>query len=648
MKKALSVIIIILCTLSISSCDISNIINQFKDESNDNGGNNADIKIEDESYKVLQQETTLVLSDLSDEIYNYFVFKIGEVARVPLAYHASEYHSGLTDTQYTWTDTTVNSTTLSETEAELTENTISAEIGSSIKSGFESSVGVEELGVSASMKSTLESELSSKIGTESKITNSNENQLEVMSVQEKRTEKTITIDKSSPRGHYWYAVCTSCDVYVALVCDKHSNTYEYYFITTSVGEKYDAMIYSGERDRLIPNIEEKLNFDATVFDDMDLFGDAEKKTYKAVINLEQLIDSSKELCSPSSDFSGDGYEYKKSEGVLYLYGKDNGKYFDSFKLVGNYGKYNDRDREITTVVDNMSIVIDTTHDVTLELERVAFKSNNGRSAIACTEETNENVTIHLISSGVEKGNKIQGGQSASSILDLSKQTLKISGRVPLYISPAGEYKSGADGIEANTLILNFNSSLTIEAGRGGDGSNGAVVSDGKNGLPGANGAHGGNAINVSSLDIVKCYALKLYAGSGGNGGNGSAGNNPDFNPLGTATPRIGGKGGNGGDGGCGILVYEDVNIEEMLSNVEIFVCQGGYGGNGGNGGAGGGSNHVGRGGDGGDGGYGGYACATEGGSKSYFDAYNGRGGSGGQGGCNTNDTSKNGANGQDR
>ena len=505
MKKVLLALLTLLFVSFMSGCNISD----FTDLLENKGDGETTLSIQDESYKVYQKDTTLVYSDTSDEIYNHFVFKIGEVARVPIAYYTSEYHSGITDTQYTWTEITVSSSSLSETETELTENTVSSEIGTSIKSSIEAGVGASEMGMSAYLKSSIESELSSKLGAESKITNSNENRLEILEVQESRKEKKITIDKYSPKGHYWYAICTSCDIYVALVCDKISNTYEYCIITTSVGEKYDAMLYSGERDRLTPNIEEKLNFDTSIFNEIELFGESESISCKAVINLEPYIDTTKDVCSLTSDFSGDGYEYKKSEGILYLYGKDNGKYFDSFKLVGNYGKLDNRDHAITTIVDNLSIKIDSSHDLALELERLVFKSNNSESAISCSSESNKNITVDLVSIGASGENEIRGGQAGNAILNFKDQNLKISGNVPLKINVADGFKSGADGIRAKKLILDFDSSLTVEAGDGKDGSDGAAVSDNKNGLPGSNGGNGGHAINVTSLEIVKCYMLKL-------------------------------------------------------------------------------------------------------------------------------------------
>ena len=376
MKKTLLIIFVLACTLMISSCNISDLFDQIGSGNGEMGDNTPAIEIEDESYKVYKQETTLTYS-YSDEVNNYFVFKIGEVARVPLAYHASEYHSGVSDTQYTFSNTIINSTTLSKTEAELMEYTVSAGIEASLKAGVETETGISFGGVGASVKTTLESQLSNKLDSESKITNSNENRRDVVNVQESRKEKTVTIDKSSPKGHYWYAICTSCDIYVALVCNRDTGTCEYDIFTTSVGEKYDAMIYSGDRDRLDPDIEEKLNFDPSIFDGMNLLSKIEKETASVKIDLDSLTE----------DCDGEGYVYKKSEGVLYLYGAGNGKYYTTFKLAGSYGKRNDRDHVETKIIDKLSIVIDTTHDLSLIMECVAFKSTNYRSAISCTNES---------------------------------------------------------------------------------------------------------------------------------------------------------------------------------------------------------------------------------------------------------------------
>ena len=647
MKKTLLIFALLICLLFATSCGESS----NSDQSNpDVGEVTQDIKIEDESYKVYPQKTKLIFSK-TDGLYNYYVFKIGEVARVPLAYYASEYHAGLTDTQYTWSEIAVSSTSISNSEAELEEYTISSEIGSTIKSGFESSIGVEDFGINASIKASLESELSSKIGTESKITTSTENRLDIQKVQEGRREKTVTIEKSSPKGHYWYAICTSCDIYVALACNMSTKTFTYDFITTSVGEKYDAMLYSGERDRLDPDITEKLNFDVSVFDGMNLFGEVDNAVNTVEINLEQYVDTTSDYCTISQDFSGEGYSYSKSTGVLTLYGTENYKDIKKFKLVGNYGKLDSRKEIINTTLENLSIEIISNHDITIELECIALKSNNYGSAITAKESAND-INITLVSSGLSSGNKLIQGNDyifalprKNPIVDFTNQQLTLMGTAPMLVSAAENCYFGSDGIVAHKLILDFNSNLTVYGGNGINGSAGATVSDGNDGNSGSKGIDGGHAINVHSLEIKACSALKVYGGNGGNGGNGSAGNNKDFNPLGPATPR---KGGNGGNGGCGIKIVESIDAQKLISNVKTFVCHGGVGGKGGNGGPGGGTNHVGKGGNGGDGGYGGHACCTGEETITYFDSYNGAGGVGGSGGCNSNDTSKNGTNGQSR
>lgn len=651
MKKTLLILCILLCLVLSTACGSTNDSEQNDQSSEDH---NSELQFEDTSYTVYPQKTKLIFSK-SDGLYNYYVFKIGEVARVPLAYYTSEYHSGLTDTQYNWSNITVSSSTVSNTEAELREYTISSEIGSSIKSGFESSVGASDLGISASIKASLESELTSKISSESKITNSTENRQEIAKVQENRSEKTITIDKNSPKGHYWYAICTSCDIYVALACNTSSKTFTYDFITTSVGEKYDAMLYSGERDRLDPNITEKLNFDPSVFNGMDIFGELDNSIKSVEINLEEYIDTSKATCSLTKDFNGKGYSYSAASKVLTLHGTEDYTDIQKFKIIGNYGKKDSKGSIIETVINGLSIQISSVHDIIIELECVAFNSANYSPAVSANK-SEDGINITLISSGLDHGNKlIQSKGSAllcpvscSPILDCSKQNITIKGNVPLLITPDEQCNTGSDGIAANKLVIDFDSYLTVYGAHGINGSNGEAVSDDNDGKPGGNGKDGGNAINVMSLDIKKCYSLKLYGGAGGDGGNGSAGDNRDFNPLGTATPRKGGNGGNGGNGGCGIFVFEVTDLKDMISNVEIFVCHGGDGGAGGNGGAGGGKNNVGRGGNGGDGGYGGYACCSNSGDTTYFEAYNGKGGSGGAGGCNSNDTSKNGSAGQNR
>ena len=626
MKKLFALLLILACSASLFGCSL------FGDDDEDGEGDA--LQIVETAYITYPEATTLELS-YTDGLYNYFIFKVGEVECVPLAYYDNpQRHTGLVDTKYTWSDTTITSDVLRESETMMTEFAVSHDVTSSVSSGIEASATVEGGGVSAGLKTTMEAKLQTHVGTESTISTSSETAKEISAVCERRQEKSFVIEKSCPVGYYRYAVCTTCEVYVAIACNTKNNTYSVEYITTAIGDKYDSILYS-ERSSLNADVSDKLTFDSSAISGMDLFGPIENIGKTAVIDLTAHLN---ENGTRLSDFSGGGYSYSASTGVLELKGTDAYQNYSKFIIRGNYGKLDSNGHVIKNHISWLCFNINTTHDITVELESVGAATPTGRSMFS-TPYSTQDVEINLISAGLNNMLMVWGSDDDAGFM-LGDNDLSISGYAPLTIKGEAATKDGADGIVARSLKVDLDADLIIHGGNGANGESGAGAGNGNPGNDGDDGGDGGWAVNVTNFSLLKCKRLELHGGNGGHGGSGSKGNN---SVLGTAQP--GGNGGDGGWGGWGLEASACEDPMAELARAESYSITGGDGGNGGNGGKGGGDTKVGRGGNGGDGGLKGYAIGERFGS--FLPECNGIGGLGGDGGHNSNDPSKDGNDGAD-
>ena len=202
MKKiAILTIFMLLCSILLCCCDAGGLGSDGKeDEEEDKGGEEvAPIAVENNSYIVYPEDTKLVLS-YTDGLYNYFVYKLGQVECVPLSYHDKpQRHDGLADIKYSWTDTVVTSEVVRESEEKLEELTISDEVSSSIEAGFEAGVTGGGGGVSASVKTTVSAKLEEKSGSEFKIASSEAAEKEISKISEHREEKSFVIAENFTR-----------------------------------------------------------------------------------------------------------------------------------------------------------------------------------------------------------------------------------------------------------------------------------------------------------------------------------------------------------------------------------------------------------------------------------------------------------------
>ena len=594
----------------------SNNSNNNNNNNNSNNSNsNEDNFISPTSYKTpynVKACDTELVHKYSDNINNYFVYKIGEIETVPLQIWGHQGHDGITETTVQVTTGQVMIDNFAASESLMVTTAVSTELSSKLSSKVESSVNATyNDSVSAGAKSSVEAEVSASVSTS--VTNANSKMVSQSienQISKERVEGYI-VPKDAPAGHYYKAVTCACDVYVTIICNIDEKTYSYIYSTLVLTDTIVAndRFYS-ESQILKPSESEVLNFDDSVIDGIDLFGDINEEFITEIIDfslvyfnsLDETVSLKENKNQIPSKFQGN---YDSETGVFKLYSKVNGKDVDRYIIKGLYGGTDpNTGYTYNTVITNLSFDVFSTHDMEIVFDCFAYRASSGSSALFFDEHTSSDITVTIKSTG--KKNEIQGMDQIYTRKDINdgneekkeiKPTVDASavrsvvfmGKAPLTIAGATSYSKKEDitdtydggmAILARNIIVDMSSDITLSI-RGGDGStasdrdawdNDGDNSDGKDGYDGGN---GGIAMSIESITI-KSGICRATGGSGGNGGAGSEGNG---NWL---KDRVGGDGGKGGDGAYGIMCASDTQVR--IDNGNLTVS----GGNGGNGGTRGG------------------------------------------------------------
>ncbi|MBE6567886.1 MAG: hypothetical protein E7657_04425 [Ruminococcaceae bacterium] len=274
------------------------------------------------------------------------------------------------------------------------------------------------------------------------------------------------------------------------------------------------------------------------------------------------------------------------------------------------------------VYKNLSICAN--NPVHIILQDIKFTGKSGNAAIY----TPENKTMHGLTISCMGGVQVNGAAGMSALAVNGDVTLEaltdsivaITGAT--FMGGGGDPgKTGGTAIDVKgTLTLRNNEYATIDiiGGNGGNGVDGAAVEG--EGVSGNNGEHGGNGgagIQAENLVINAKSAITVYGGNGGNGGNGSNGtqgktgstygwNLPPISHK-AESGGVGGDGGHGGNGGNGAkAIVCSTIVVDAAKDISFSSGNGGDAGKGGDGGQGGKGGYneepVGQGGNGGRGG----------------------------------------------
>lgn len=546
--------------------------------------------IQRDAYKVYPEKTTLVNSK-SNGVYNYFVYKLGEIDNVPFAYLDGEYLDGISSLTYNWETSQSGTNTHSFSEESMLSMTVTAETESKLTSSIGSSIGASFGGASANINTELKSELTASNSVESSVTESEKAEKSVQTQWESKFQKTLMIPKGAPAGYYRYAVTYTCAVYVVLECNIEAKTYTYDYITLQKDNTCITGLLYSDRAELKCDDSELLEFDTSVLEGMDLFG--ELPEIPITINLD-FSDAFTYISN--SNVYKTGYDYTKfadfydeNTGVFTLTGRKDNQTVEKYIIKGCYGLEDSFGNTVNSILDGLSFRIFSSHDITVEFEGFAFRSTEQYPAIYMDDRSGADITLTIYSNGAE--NRIEGGNQQDAISFKFNETLSLVGHAPLKVmggngsNNSTSPQNGGCGIRANTITVNMTETLKITGGNGGNaydrpaGDNDGDGSDGRDGYVGGN---GGCGIYTSSL-FIRNGAVTIYGGDGGDGGNASEGNGA-IKILGG--DKQGGDGGDGGNGGYALACYN--NTDNYRIELESGTCLYVYGGNGGDSGARGG------------------------------------------------------------
>jgi hypothetical protein len=628
-----------------------------------NGGNNGDNENNENDsmngiktpYKTRKCDTDLIHS-YTDDVNNYFIFKIGEVEVVPLHIFGYLGHDGIKDRTLQITTREVDITKfMSSQENKITE-ALSGDISAKIAGKLENIAGVTFEGLmSAEQKKSIEAEICGSLAYSVTEVDNETFQAEIMTEVSKETIEGYTITGDMPAGTYYSAVTCACEVYVTLICNIPEKTCSYAYSTLVIeGSVNPNDSYFSESQIMRPDSNSKLEFDTSVLDSIDPFGDIEgDKFVSKTLDFSQIFteaygNKDYDFASKYAEYFPDNYDATSK--ALILHSKVDNEDVDRYIIKGMYGKQNDRGYIIDTVLKDICIKVFSNHDIEIEFDSFAFVAPELTSAVYIDPQSNENINLTIKSSGKE--NLIIGcaqvympmddtffplGDSFKKYPTIDAGCIKavnITGYAPLSVVGGNGMDfafTGEGGIaisaKAITVDMGSNATVILQGGNGANANNRAADDNdgnGSDGKDGYQGAKGGDAIVTSSFTL-KNGNCQIIAGNGGNGGAGSECNGTIFNK------RVGGNGGNGGAGGIGITSTSG-SLTVTVNGGSLTV----KGGNGGNGGTRGGVHNHGEPGAQGKGGAAGVACMSGATVTDNTDRYNGTTGKNGSEGTGTN------------
>ena len=247
------------------SCDISFDFSQ--------GGNTHDtVKIVDNNALITDEMLAYeVHSECSDDTpvdsftdgeYNYFLFKIGEVDKVPIYYENKQRYSGIGEYSLSFSTEETNTNTIQTANSNCISKTVSV--------GNKTTANFQALKQTAKLAMEMSNSISSTSSTSKTITNTITNTIK----QQKAT--TYKLSSDCPAGYYRFTVYGTCDIFAVVASSPEDKTYDIEYVPFVKPESIEEGWYysqdgSFENDRDLTNTIEKLEFDDNLLQSIDLY-----------------------------------------------------------------------------------------------------------------------------------------------------------------------------------------------------------------------------------------------------------------------------------------------------------------------------------------------------------------------------------------
>ena len=247
------------------------------DSSNDDSNNTQQpdriivqqYKIKD-IYKTYPQfKSDTPIDSFTDGESNYFFFKIGEIARVPIAYSSTVFYQGIGTRVLKFSSTESIETTISN----AVENCLSATVTAGVEIDVGLGAGEENDGNAFIAGALLQSELSASLSASTSRTLAQS----VSNTFSKCSEDIFELDPSCPEGCYRYTIYANCEIYLSIEADLETQTFDYtYLCFVKNDTKIEGWIYSEdgyyETPETIYQEMEKLSVTKEILESIDLYG----------------------------------------------------------------------------------------------------------------------------------------------------------------------------------------------------------------------------------------------------------------------------------------------------------------------------------------------------------------------------------------
>ena len=423
-----------------------------------------------------------------DNTNNYYLFVLGHINFVPLAYRDAIIYNGKTPITIGYSNSDVSETSISKSveeaysysfsESSTTEWSKSKEVGACIDGWFSAKVSKTKGG---------------STGWDKTNTNSVANTFTTASSKARELTDSIEVtigNNNEPSGKYRFSLFSTTDVYYVLVTNRAK---------TQVTQAYTAVCARPQ------SLAWGIDYEP------DMGGSFAKTAGGDLLTIPQIVLS--RLPDPADIY--DGSTFLPNEGSI--------QEFDIFGRTSfTIGISANIDRAVITgdsntiYRDSEIIVAQRTSPLTIELNNVYAVGINGGNGVTGQDggygrpviSMGSNMAgvpdLTIVSSG--SSNELQGGAGGHGGRGNDNST-----------GAHGGY--GGAAIMADKITITGNANIVLIGGNGGNGGLGGKLGTSTKGTSGGNGGNGGASINANNITVNISGIVFALRSSGGSGGS---------------------------------------------------------------------------------------------------------------------------------
>jgi hypothetical protein len=197
-------------------------------------------------------EPIMVYGTNNGNIY-YYIYHIGKIERVPLAWGAAKEFSGLSSITFDFSHTYVSENSVSTAETNATSRMRSVEQTASITSAIEANMGLEIDGLSSGFKTSVSATMGASVGAEIQIASEYQKTAAYTYGLTQSIRETYPLEKNIAYGWYRFTVITTSDAYAILKYNTEDEKWTYDFFTCPRQSDIGYMIEYSEHNNTFTN-----------------------------------------------------------------------------------------------------------------------------------------------------------------------------------------------------------------------------------------------------------------------------------------------------------------------------------------------------------------------------------------------------------